>query len=457
MTNEFMIKNLRFSLFATFSLSAVLFLSGCDKDMAISLKNDNIDNLNVSSVDSLSAVVSTVQMPTIPTAATGTLLVGKVTQPIIGSLTSNTFFRLNPAGITNDFPTTAKFDSLNLVIRPSNNRYAYGDTSKIQKMYVHRLTQALETTTLTPSPTGISFPIYYPGATIFAHQSFNFDANALGSVSFRPHMSKVDTLSVRLSDAVGTEFFQKIKNNDVAFNSASNFQEYFKGLTIRPDAGNTAMVGFKDTLEVRINYSYVGTDGFRKKGVKTLNMADKSVQYNNIVADRTGTEFEALTTTNPLPVAETNGISFIQAGSGVATQISFPALRDFMQQPGIAINKAELEIEIASSHLGYYTAAPQPVLYTTDMGVPTNFLPVPFTNTVQTGTYILGNNTGRPGKYVFNMIQYIRTVNLPDAQNKSLYLSLGNPALFSTGNTSILATQNNQPKVKLNIVYTKFK
>ena len=452
-----MIKNLRFSLFATFSLSAALFLSSCDKDMAISLKNENLNNLNVTAIDSLTAVVNTIQMPNIPTAATGSLLVGKVTQPAIGSLSVSTSFRLSPAGITKDFPANSTFDSLNLVIRPNSNRYAYGDTSKFQKFTVHRLTQALETTTLKPSPVGVSFPIYYPGANIFADQKFKYDADELGSIRFRPHMHKIDSLNIRLDDGLGEEFFQKIKNSDVAFNSASNFADYVKGLTIVPDASNTAMVGFKDTLQVTLNYSYIGSDGFRKKGTKVLNMGEKTFQYNQYDADRTGTAFANLSTTKGIPTSETNGVSYFQAGSGVATELTFPALKDFMQEPGIAINKAELEIEVSSSHLGYYTAAPQPILYIANLGVPTSFLTVPFTNTLQTGTYIIGNNTGKPGKYIFNMIQYIRTVNSTDAQNKSLYLSLGSPALFNTGNTSILATQNSKPKVKLNIVYTKFK
>ncbi len=458
MTSDFMIKNIRFSLFTLFSLSTALFFTSCDKDMAISLKNDNIDNLNVTSVDTLAAVVSTIQLPNIPASGQGMLLVGKVAQPKIGSLEVNTYFRLVQASLTNDIPAGASFDSINLVIKPNLQRYTYGDTTKFQTIRAHRITENLETSTLGNSITGQPNPIYYPGATIFAHKSFSYDAEALGSVRFLPHMGKTDSLSIKLSNALGTDLFNKIKNADMTFNSVANFQEYFKGITLRTDDLNTAVVGFKDTLEVNINYSYLGSDGFKKTGSKSLNMGNKAYQYNQFLADRAGTAFATLTSQSTISTEDTDGLSFIQAGTGVGTKIDFPGLKAFMQQPGIAINRAELEIDIESSHLGFYTAAPIPILLIADdNNIPLNYVTVPFSNTIQTGTYILGNNTGKPGKYRFNMIQYIRSSLTATSDKQSLILSLASPALFNTANTSILATENNKPKIKLNIVYTKFK
>ncbi|MFZ4263208.1 hypothetical protein ACFRAE_14300 [Sphingobacterium sp. HJSM2_6] len=453
-----MIKNIRFSLFTLFSLSTALFFASCDKDMAISLKNDNIDNLNVTSIDSLNAVVSTVQLPNIPSAGQGMLLVGKVAQPTIGSLEVNTYFRLIQSSLTNDIPAGASFDSINLVIKPNLQRYAYGDTSKFQTIYAHRLTENLETKTLGSSVTGQPNPVYYPGATIFAHQSFAYEAAPIGSIRFLPHMRRTDSLSIKLSNTIGADMFNKIKTADMTFNSVANFQEYFKGITLRTDENNTAVVGFKDTLQVNINYSYLGSDGFKKKGSKSLNMGNKVFQYNQFISDRSGTDFAALTAQSPIRVEDTDGLSFVQAGTGVATKIDFPSLKAFMQQTGIAINRAELEIEIESSHLGYYAAAPIPILLIADENnIPVNYVTIPFSNAIQTGTYILGNNTGKPGKYRFNMIQYIRSTLTGTEDKQSLILSLASPSLFNTVNTSILATENNKPKIKLNIVYTKFK
>src|SRR5690606_26310336 len=105
-------------------------------------------------------------------------------------------------------------------------------------------------------------------------------------------------------------------------------------------------------------YTYTGDDGFKKKGSKSLVMAEKAFQYNHFETDRSGTPFEKLSTDTELSSASTNGVTYIQAGTGVAAKLSFPALKEFIQQPEIAINKAELEIELANNHFGPFTAAP---------------------------------------------------------------------------------------------------
>ncbi|MVZ66314.1 hypothetical protein GQF61_10630 [Sphingobacterium sp. DK4209] len=461
MTGDFMIKNIRLTSIITLGLSVALFFASCDKDMSISLKNESIDNLNLTSTDTLSTVVSTVLMPNIPTSGAGDtttrILVGKVSQGPIGSLSSNAYIRLMPGNVSNDLPTSAKYDSITLVMRPSTGAYTHGDTTKTQTIVAHRVTQTLEQTTLNNTMTGLPNPIYISGAAIFGHQKFAYDATPLGSVTFLPHMNRRDSVSIRLSDAWGTELFNKIRTADYVFNSTANFQEYFKGLALVPAASNTAIVGFHNLVSVRIHYSYVGTDGFKKRGVKTLQTGDSRFQYNNFQADRTGTAFETLSTTKEIKSDASQGVSFIQAGNGVATKITIPGLAEFMQTQDIAINKAELVVEVASKEVGSFVAAPKPVLWIATDNIPTSFVTTPFANTIQEGAYIIGNNTGRNGRYVFNMIQYIRSANDENAKSKSLFLSVTPNELFNSANTSILATENNKPKIKLNIVYTKFK
>ncbi|MGX1751991.1 DUF4270 family protein [Sphingobacterium sp. NPDC055346] len=452
-----MIKQLRIILFATLGLSA-LFTVSCDKDMSISLDNDNLDNLNVTSDDTLSATVSTVQMPNIPTSGSGVVLVGKVSQPTTGSLKSTSYFRLNPTGITSDIPTNAKFDSLNLVLVPSYWRIAYGDTTKLQTISAHRLTQSLETKTIDNSFNGQPNPFYITGPAIFGHQKFSYSANELGSVKFLPKKSKKDTVSMRLNDALGTEFFNKIKASDIAFNSASNFQEYFKGLSLVSAETNTAIIGFSDTLQVKVNYSYLGSDGFKKTGSKVLNMTEKAFQYNQFDKDVQGTVFEGLSSTKALESKNTAGITYLQGGTGVVTEIKFPALKEFLAQQGLAVNKAELIIELETLHTGYMPAIPNPILMISDNRIPLSYVHQPFGRDPQFAQYIKSDNLGKKGRYTFNMIEYIKNTTDAEWGNKSLFLSMFPTAgLGFTPYTSVLATQNNEPKVKLNIVYTKFK
>lgn len=438
------------------SVGLCLGIVSCDKDMGISLDNENLDNLNVTADDTLSAELSTVVLPSLPTNGTGLMVVGKASQPSIGSLQAQSSFVLQPLGNLGEIPSNAVFDSLNLVLRPNAARYVYGDSTAVQQISAYRLTETLETRTIDNSINGEPVPAYVTGAAIFGDQTFAHAPEALGTVRFVPRWENVDTVSMRLSDVLGKEFFTKIRNSDVDFNSASNFQEYFKGITLIPDDENTAIVGFQDTVELRINYSYVGSDGFTKTDYKVIERGNDNLQYNAFQADRSGTLYADLKVGQSVSTQETEGESFIQAGSGVATAISFPALREFLQRDGIAINKAELEIEIASPHVGLYTAEPQPILMIAEEGTPTSFVLEPFQSSIQRGIYYFGNNTGANGRYTFNLIEYIKTIDEPGAQDKTLLLSAMLPSLLNTGNTTILATENKKPKVKLNIVYTKF-
>src|SRR5690606_39315939 len=106
MTGDFMIKNIQLTFLIILSLSVSLFFVSCDKDMSISLKNENIDNLNLTSSDTLIAVVSTVLMPNIPTSGTGDtttlLLVCKDSQGPIRRFTSYAYFCFLTDNVSND-------------------------------------------------------------------------------------------------------------------------------------------------------------------------------------------------------------------------------------------------------------------------------------------------------------------------------------------------------------------
>jgi len=225
-----------------------------------------------------------------------------------------------------------------------------------------------------------------------------------------------------------------------------------------PAETNTAMIGFSDTLQVRVNYSFIGSDGFKKNGSKVLSLSERTLQYNHIEKNVSGTAFAGLTTEKPIESSATSGVTYVQGGSGVVTEIKFPALKEFLLQPGVAINKAELEIELETPHTGMFPAIPNPILMLADSRVAVNYLRDPFGSDPQFGTYIVGNNTGVKGKYLFNLIQYIKSATEANAEDKSLFLTLApTMGLGFTPYTSVLATENNKPKVKLNIVYTKFK
>lgn len=431
--------------------------------MSIALNSENVDALTLNMIDSLTVNVSTMVLPNVPTSGQGALLLGKYTRSDIGSLSSSPFFRIAPSDFDySSIPTDARFDSVTLVLRTHSGGYFYGDTTTQHKINVHRLTEPLATTTLVPGGIhNVQVPIYVEAPAIFGHQKFDYEASSLGELTYLPRPRGGQNLSVRLDDAFGQDIFDKMRGNASELRSASNFVEYINGLAVIPDTDNSSLIAYNDTIATNIYYSYIGSDGMRTSESKSLVIDNYTLKYNHFEADRTGTAYEDLDVDNAIPGERTGGQSFLQAGNGVATRIDIPSLRDFLSTSDMAINKVELEVEVSSTNDALYplpTGQSTPILFIAHGGGNMyDFVKTPFTQNPQFATHVPGNNTGQNVKYVFNLIEYIRTVNDSDKLQDYLVLSMGPPSLFTTANSAVIATENNKPKIKLNILYTKFK
>ncbi len=446
-------------IFILFLFLGTTAFYSCDKDMNVSLDNSN-ETLGVSILDSITVYTSNYQLNNLPSASNGTLLIGKVNNALTGSIKSTPYFRVNLFSVTNDIPTDAVYDSITLVIKPNQNKYHYGDTSRVQNIAVHRVTQDITTKDIINSIDNYNTPVYVTSANIFTDQKFTYDSQPLGQVSFTPTLSRLNELSIRLNDNLGSEIYAMIKENNWTMNSDESFQQYIKGFALVPGDDNTLLWGLKDTVRVNINYSYTGTDGFKKSESKVLMSVVNSLQYNNIEYDRSGTPFAALnnTTKREITANETGGKLVVQSGSGIVAKMSIPSLNEFMYQDNIAVNKAELIVEVEGNTAG---STPVPssmmLMLANSNNLPFAYMLAPFSSSAQQSSFIPGNDTGVNGRYVFNLIEYIKNINNSEYKNTSLLLSVTSPSLFNTANAAVIATENGKPKIKLNIVYTKFK
>lgn len=458
------------TLFAV-SFFTLVIISSCDKDMSVMLDNSATSNVGVTMVDSFTVNTSTAQLWEMPSAGTGRILVGKATLPPTGAVKSNAYFRIGFSTMINDIPEAAVFDSLNLVLTPSS--YSFGDTTEMQTIYAHQLTEALATRTPTPRFPNEELPWhvtrYIPNASIFSEQTFDYNPTPIGTLSFRPHLQSLDSVSIRLDDNIGQDFFNRIRTGDIHLSSYESFREYFKGLVLVPDETNTAIIGFSDALQVQINYSYPGIDGHKKTGLKTLDIVERGFQHNNITYDRAGTAFEELSTRKELPTSTTDGLTYVQAGTGVVAKISFPSLKEFLHTENMAINKAELVIETSSGANTMYSIPRNLFLFTNDHnGVPRALLSNSYgdPSVAQYAGFVPGTEMGQNGTYTFDLMQYLQQLKSTEVyDNSSFYLTtnpLGTeenspPDLLRTFNTALIALENAKPKIKLRILYTKFR
>ena len=455
-----------------FSISIIASTSAfisCNKDMDVSLGTPN-DAFSVSLVDSMTVNTSTFQLLNLPSAGMGTILVGQAEQNDIGKVKSSSYFKLAFEDLYDGIPTNATFDSVNVVLKPNNAKYFYGDTTNNQTISVHRVTEEIVTKNLLNQVDAFLTPVYASGATIFTDTKFNYDASALGTATFSPKVRSIDKINIKLENAFGQDLFDKIKANEYIVSTQELLQNYIKGLVLKPGNNNTAVLGLNDSVSVNINYTYIGNDGFKTTGKKTLTTGSRSFQYNNIEYDRSATLYATLDDQNrELKSSETNNKVYIQSGTGTVAKISIPSLAEFMAIENIAVNKAELIIETESTNTGLYTAPNALMLLVAKNDIPVSYIRTPFSTTIQQASFIPGNNVGLNARYVFNMLEYVKNINANQYRDASLLIA--SSASFATGtssapfitldngrtNAAVIATENGKPKIKLNIVYTKFK
>lgn len=450
----------KFNIFAL-PFFILLVATACDKDMNVMLDNSIGDQVAVTTVDSFTVNTSTVQLDHMLSSNTGVLLVGKATVDKIGSVKSSSLFQIGFNEFTKTIPEAAEFESLTLVLRPNKARYYFGDTTKTQKISVHELTQSLELTTISSGIQNFALPAYVTGPALFSKQKHTYNSTPIGQIEFLPEVKSIDSLNITLDSQIGLDLFELIRNNDLKVSSNQNFREYFKGLALVPDDNNTVVLGLNDTLKVKVNYTYTGTDGFPKQDFKQLNIIDRSFQYNNIEQDRKGTAFEDLDLTEKgVNTVETAGLTYVQAGTGTVAKLSFPSLKEFIADEKMSVNKAELIIETSSPINSIYPLATSLMLFVADTdGVPTSVIEIPYAQqNIQIASFVAGNDYGKNGTYRFNMINYLKKLKTSDIyEGTSLYLSASSPGLFSSFNTAMIAVEDNKPSIKFNILYTKFK
>lgn len=418
-----------------------------------------MEDISVTRIDSFTVYASSYQMNYLPSANTGAVLIGKTQYDGLGSIKSTAYFQITFESFIHSLPTGAQFESANIYFKPTAEKYYYGDTTQNQTFYIHKLSQTLTTENILGDIDNYKAPFYVSGPTIFNYKKFNYENTPIGNGTFKPFVNSVDSFSIDLDYNFGKDLFDKIVSNEYEVSTNDAFQEYLKGIVVVPDENNTAILGLNDTVYININYSYIGSDGFKVYDKKVLSTATVSYRYNNIEYDRTGTLFATLNeTNNVLPAQATNNNLYVQSGTGLATKISIPSLNQFMENENIGINKAELIIETESVNYGKFPVPTSLMLMVLNKnGIPTSYVPSPFSNAAQQVNFIKGTEFGEPGKYVFNLIDYVKYVNTNRYLDTELLITTSSSSLYNSVNTFKIATENGKPKIKLNIVYTKFK
>lgn len=312
-----------------------LFISGCKESSdEFTLGEEYIESqTNLTLIDTFSVNLSTVILDNVVTSGTTTLLIGSFSDDILGKIISHSYFQVGvPDSL--DYTNTENddvYDSLSLMLL--YNKYFFGDTTKSQEITVHQLSEKIK---------------LGDNDNITSSTSFNYNPDPIGLIHYNPQPnSTMDTLFIKIDDAIGNDLFLLLKEGSEILSSNENFINYFPGLVlVASEMYEGSIIGFNanaDDLKLILysHRSYLNTDKISHE----FCMENSDKQFNNIIHDFASTQLNPLTTQrNKLPNVQTSGLSFLQGGIALVIRADFPSLQNLLLFDRGLVTKAELSI-----------------------------------------------------------------------------------------------------------------
>jgi len=387
---------------------SVLFFTSCTKpDLQFGQQIVGISNTQILMVDTFAPKLSTIYVDSFVTSGKGIGVVGGYQDPIFGKVYAQSFFELNPPPYTaNNNSGNAQnpwlqtiYDSLTLIIKYKKGYY-YGDTTKPLQINAYRLNQ------LIVPPNNLT--------TLFNVDTTSADATPVGSGSVTVFPYRTDTLAIRMSDSLGLELYHKLQNsNDIDMQNNASFLQYFKGLKISTPAGNSLVIGYGDSVIMRLHY--------RSKGVYLLNqkvdftIGNTAHHYSNITVDRTGTPLAGINSVNrEIPSEQTNNIGYLQACTGTIMKIRFPSLFSIGQLPNfVKLMSAILIIRPVQDTYIPYTLPPKLRLSVTNTAanaIGSDLVGSGSNPAVQYGNLAIDYTGGTNTTYSYDLTNYVKSM-----------------------------------------------
>ncbi len=438
--------------FISSALVLLFFVTGCQKT-DINFGSQFLDNnyTQLVRIDTVAAQMSTRYYDSIQTSGTGKGIAGIYNDPIFGMVTASTYLKLTPPAYSIDTDyTRSTFDSLVIIIKPDG--HYYGDTLTPVHLDAYRLSAPLQ-----PPPDRFGNSTAY----------YNFDAIAqyptsLGGTDFLyyPHNPNSDSIRIKLSQSLGSELFTLMQQKDMTIQNVLNFQNYFYGLCISPGTNPALVLGFNDSIHVRMYYNEPGV--ITVSTFKDFVFNDATNQFNSISVNRAGT---ALANAHPdiynlVSSSLTGNKAYLQSTTGTAAQISFPYLRGLLQIPSyVALTRATLVLKPALGTYDPILTLPDSLRLTQtdtygdmlgDLAISNGSSSTALIGTLNVD-YLYGQNT----QYTFDITNYINAQLAVSANNgNGLIISPPTP-LFSTRFDRVVFDNTTNPitNTKLLIYY----
>ena len=179
---------------------------------------------NVSYLEGYAVQLSTLQLDSFTTSNRASFVAGNHTDPWFGHVEAESYTQVKPPSTNPVKDQTVFLDSICLLLRP--NGLPYGDTTTGLTLQAYQVTDPIAT--------------YEGNAGAFYNtQKFNHGATPIGAKSFTLRPTLDTLISMRLSDALGQEWLDKLRRNDAEVQSTTAFVDYFRGVCLRTDTTTT--------------------------------------------------------------------------------------------------------------------------------------------------------------------------------------------------------------------------
>jgi hypothetical protein len=451
--------------FLLFLAAWALFLTSCE-DGGISKGDKNFisSGLQTVYVDTFAVTSSTILIDSLPTSGNGVLLIGNYQDSFLGKVSASTYFQIGyQTAFVPDQNST--FDSIGLILPYS--KYSYGDTTTSQTINVHQMTSLprLRTPPAYRTDDNVSYFVAASQAALYNASSVSYNPTPIASVNvkFFPHR---DSLYIPFPKAFGQNWFN-IAQTDAAQSKTGYFAnpnsfltELFNGIHITSDGtSNASVAGFKTTkAKVRIYYKKLFNDELKQTHFD-LPLGSTAFQFNSIKGDRSGTVLSALGRRQSISSLATGNSTFIQSGTGLATKIEFPTLKEFFTNKNYILIDAALEITPIQNTYPTSTKAPGTLaIYLTDnSNVVLNKAAAFDRSGFLSANIVYDYEYGIKTKYSFPLINFL-SVELKSTSKTitPLVIAAPPPLTLTEVNRVVLYDQiaNTQNRIKLKIYYS---
>ena len=368
-------------------------------------------------------------------------MLGSFNDPVFGNTRASfsAQFRLpyNPRYENKLYPENgpAVLDSL---ILQMSYKYVYGDTITTQKIQVHELADSL----------------YYQARYNYTYKIGNHIvpdiAGSLDHVpKFRPSASGSDTTAQILRIPMSSDLGNRLLHMDsLNYQSNKKFLDAFKGLYVE-----TAPLSRKGALmrvDAPSNYLVLYYHNSKNDSLAyAYRLSANSADVSGYVHDYSNTSFF-----NNLNKETVNDQRvYLQPTGGTKIKINIPSLSNWKDSSNYIINKATFSVHVDTITSDFKRYEIPPIIYLKyiDKNGSEQFP----TDALTSISYYGGFYNSLTGTYDFNITQHFQKIITGEIQNNGFYLV--SPVRNISAKRVVLMTSASQSKMKLDVIYTRYK